>query len=98
MTDDAATINLRITVTGHVQGVGYRAWFRAEAERMGVCGWVRNRRDGSVEAEVYGRTGMLERLLSRAAEGPALANVTSVESAPAGPSESLTGVEIRPTA
>ncbi len=44
----------RFLVTGRVQGVGFRAYVQAEARRMGYTGWVRNRRDGSVEAVVAG--------------------------------------------
>lgn len=92
----ATAVNLRIT--GRVQGVGYRAWFRAEAERLGLSGWVRNRLDGSVEAEVVGEADMLKQLTERAAAGPALASVTEVAAAPATPSASPTQMEIRPTA
>src|SRR5262249_18431702 len=50
----AMTLQARLTVTGRVQGVGYRDWVMGMAERLGLSGWVRNRVDGSVEAGVGG--------------------------------------------
>ena len=46
MTPDRRTV--RLFITGRVQGVGYRIWCVREAGRLGLDGWVRNRRDGSV--------------------------------------------------
>ena len=68
----------RLTIAGRVQGVGYRAWMRREAERLGVSGWVRNRGDGVVEALVYGDAAAVEELLRACRLGPPLAGVTSI--------------------
>ena len=46
----------RLVISGRVHGVGYRDWMVARAEALGVSGWVRNRRDGSIEALVDGVT------------------------------------------
>jgi acylphosphatase len=73
---DVATRRLRIF--GRVQGVGYRAAFCAEAERLGVAGWVRNRLDGSVEALVQGDAAALDRLALWARKGPRLAAVSTI--------------------
>ena len=45
---------LHVTICGQVQGVGYRAWVEYQARASGLEGWVRNRRDGSVEAVFAG--------------------------------------------
>lgn len=57
-------------VAGEVQGVGYRYTMRIVARRTGVAGWVRNRRDGTVEAEIEGTAEQLDELLAWMAEGP----------------------------
>ena len=68
----------RLTIAGRVQGVGYRAWMRREAVRLGVSGWVRNRSDGAVEALVYGDSAAVEELLRACRLGPPSAAVTSI--------------------
>ena len=78
------TIHLRIS--GRVQGVGFRESMCAEAERLGVAGWVRNRTDGSVEALVQGPGGAVDAILAWAGRGPPAARVERVErSAPPAP-------------
>jgi acylphosphatase len=74
-----ATITRHLRITGQVQGVGYRWSLTQEATRLGVNGWVRNRLDGSVEAEVSGDTGAVEALIEWARRGPRAARVASVE-------------------
>ena len=83
----------RIIVRGRVQGVGFR-WFArdaaaalaplngaqsAEAEGAALRGWVRNRRDGSVELEVAGGAELVAALLGRLRIGPPAASVTAVD-------------------
>ncbi len=70
---------VHIRVEGRVQGVGYRAWMAAAARDLRLRGWVRNRRDGSVEAVLHGTPDAVSELLKRCAEGPLDAKVTRIE-------------------
>lgn len=56
---------LHLTATGRVQGVGYRWFVRQLAEELGLAGWVRNRQDGTVEAEAEGSAAALNELVTR---------------------------------
>jgi len=69
---------VRLRIEGRVQGVGYRAWLEGEALASGLRGWVRNRRDGSVEALLIGADAAIEAVTSACARGPRLAAVTNV--------------------
>jgi acylphosphatase len=69
----------QIRVRGRVQGVGFRDALRAEALRLGVNGWVRNRRDGSVEAVLQGDDDVVDRIIAWARRGPPLAEVIALE-------------------
>lgn len=71
--------SVELSIRGHVQGVGFRWAMRAEAERLGVTGWVRNRRDGTVEARVTGTSTAVDAIVSWASQGPPLARVERVE-------------------
>jgi len=77
---ETATLHLRIT--GRVQGVGYRFGMVAQAQPLGVRGWVRNRSDGSVEAMIQADPAALERLLAWAHQGPRNAHVQGVDVTP----------------
>lgn len=66
-------------ITGRVQGVGYRAWTADTARRHGLTGWVRNRRDGSVEALFQGEDEAIGAMLADCRNGPPSALVTDVE-------------------
>jgi acylphosphatase len=87
----------RLVVRGRVQGVWFRESMRLEAEALGVAGWVRNRRDGSVEAVVEGPRAAVERLVAWAHHGPEAAEVLGVDQAPE-PVAGLERFEKRPTA
>lgn len=73
-----AFVASHMTITGRVQGVMYRASMVAEAERLDLTGWVRNRIDGSVEAFAQGDPERVHALAEWARRGPARANVTGV--------------------
>ncbi len=67
-----------LRIHGRVQGVGYRQSLRYQAARLGVAGWVRNRRDGTVEALVSGQAEAVQAILRWAEQGPPLAGVEQV--------------------
>ena len=69
----------RLRIHGRVQGVFYRAWTAEQADELGLRGWVRNRRDGSVEILACGETGSVEELIRRCRQGPPAAQVERVE-------------------
>ena len=75
-------LQARLTITGRVQGVGYRDWARATGRRLGLSGWVRNRTDGSVEALVVGDDGVVGKMIEACRRGPPLARVDAVEVEP----------------
>ena len=68
-----------VIVRGLVQGVGYRAFVEHEAHRRGLRGWVRNRRDGSVEAVFAGPRAMVEDMIEICRRGPFSARVDAVD-------------------
>jgi acylphosphatase len=71
-------IGRRIRIFGLVQGVFFRAWTMREAQLLGVRGWVRNRRDGSVEILAYGEAAAVDALIARCEQGPSNARVDRV--------------------
>lgn len=91
------TKTLQVSITGLVQGVGYRAWCEAEAKGRGLSGWVRNRRDGSVEALLSGEDGRVEELLALLWQGPQAARVERVTASAAQAPTGL-GFRVLPTA
>jgi acylphosphatase len=68
-----------LKISGRVQGVGFRYCMAEEAVRLGVTGWVRNRRDGTVEAVVDGAPDVVAAILEWARRGPPAAHVTEVQ-------------------
>lgn len=70
---------VHVTVGGEVQGVGYRYTLQMTAERTGATGWVRNLRDGRVEAEVEGADAQVDAVLAWMATGPPGSRVAGVE-------------------
>ena len=86
----------RLVISGVVQGVGFRYAMMAQARLLGVNGWVRNRRDGSVEAMIAGDAAQMEAMRAWCRNGPAGAVVDEVMVESAGGDYS--GFELRPTA
>jgi acylphosphatase len=68
----------QVTIRGRVQGVGYRAWVEQQAMARDLEGWVRNRRDGSVEALFAGPVDVVSDLIALCWRGPSSARVEVV--------------------
>jgi acylphosphatase len=75
----------QVTIRGRVQGVGYRAWVEHQAGARGLEGWVRNRRDGSVEALFAGPADIVADMLTSCRHGPSSAEVDAVNETAASP-------------
>ena len=70
---------IRVVISGRVQGVWFRGWTVETAQRKGLRGWVRNRRDGKVEALFIGEPEAVEAMIAACREGPPLARVEQIE-------------------
>lgn len=90
------TITKHLRIFGRVQGVNYRDWCVTTATTMGMTGWVRNRKDGSVEAVATGTEEDMEAFIKACYQGPPVARVETIETAP-GIREGLTRFERRQT-
>jgi len=73
---------VRAIIEGRVQGVWFRGWTVDEATRRGLDGWVRNRRDGSVEAVFAGEDTAVDEMLRACRDGPPAAQVTNITTQP----------------
>jgi acylphosphatase len=80
---DTAKKAARFFVIGRVQGVGFRFFAQAEAERLGLSGYVRNLRDARVEAYAIGTAEQLAKFRARLETGPRLSSVKFVAEEPA---------------
>jgi len=76
--DQPMTVTKQLLITGRVQGVGFRFYTQRKARELGVTGWVRNRRDGAVEAVIQGTSGAVEAMIAWARRGPPSAVVAEV--------------------
>ena len=92
-----ANRTVRIRIEGRVQGVAFRDWMERRAQTLGLTGWVRNCRDGSVEAVIAGEAALVEDMVELCRRGPPAARVSAV--AILGEEDgTFAGFEIRPTA
>jgi acylphosphatase len=89
------TVHVRIS--GHVQGVGYRAFVERMAARLGLAGWVRNRRDGSVEAVFSGESTTVKAMIAACDKGPRMALVDKVDLGDLAPGHDVDGFTVLPT-
>jgi acylphosphatase len=76
---------LHVTIRGRVQGIGYRAWVEDRARASRLEGWVRNRRDGSVEALFSGPASIVAEMIAQCRHGPPSARVEAVLNESVGP-------------
>jgi acylphosphatase len=67
--------SVRVRIEGRVQGVGFRAWVERNAIKHGLDGWVRNRRDGGVEAVFAGPAGAVDAMVAECHHGPRASTV-----------------------
>ena len=72
-------LQARLTISGRVQGVGFRDWLMDAALALGLTGWVRNRRDGAVEALIVGEEDAVGQMIEACRRGPSLARVDSID-------------------
>ena len=89
-------VTQHLAIRGRVQGVGFRYSMVEEARSLGVAGWVRNRRDGSVEAVIQGGEAAVAALRQWTERGPRGAEVSEVVATPA--DGEFSAFELRPTA
>jgi acylphosphatase len=73
-----ATVSVRLRILGRVQCVWYRGWAIDRARELGLSGWVRNRRDGSVEALLCGSESAVRAMIEQCRQGPPAARVERV--------------------
>jgi acylphosphatase len=74
-----SSLAVRVRIEGRVQGVWFRSWTVEEAKARALTGWVRNRRDGSVEALFSGPETAVMEMLALCRQGPPAAQVTNVD-------------------
>lgn len=91
-----STKTIRCVIKGRVQGVFYRNWTIENATQLGLKGWVRNRRDGSVEALLSGKAEAVDEMLQRCRRGPPDAMVTALDANPSN-EDPGSGFERKPT-
>jgi len=87
----------RVVICGRVQGVGYRLSMREAADDLRITGWVRNRRDGTVEAVVQGDDDRVERIVAWCRRGPPAARVTTVTTEELNVDPAMESFELRKT-
>lgn len=71
--------HLSLKIFGRVQGVFFRSGTKKEAEKLGLCGWVKNETDGSVSVEIEGERAQLEKFLRWCREGTVAAKVEDIK-------------------
>ena len=83
----AATCRIHLLVSGRVHGVGFRYFVQQSAAALGVAGWVRNLRDGRLEAVLIGPAEAVQAVLDQCGRGPRASRIDEVVTRPALPEE-----------
>lgn len=89
------TVKKHLSISGQVQGVGFRYFTSKEASRKNLNGWVKNLPDGSVEVFLAGEEHKVEEMIKKLNDGPAAAVVESVNELPVTDTPEVSGFEIR---
>lgn len=87
-------VSYRVVVSGHVQGVFYRASTRDKANELGLTGWVANRPDGCVDAQLEGEQSAVDEMIAWMRQGPSAARVEDLDVEPSRP-EGASSFEVR---
>lgn len=87
--------HVEVRVTGRVQGVGFRHYTTQQARRLGVDGWVRNERDGSVCVVAEAPKDVIDAFLKRLQHGPSTARVDGIEADRSNASGEFSGFAVR---
>ena len=95
MAEKPEKLRARVVVTGRVQGVWFRGTTCEQARQAGVRGWVRNRRDGAVEAVFEGDRQAVMQVLSWCYRGPTMARVDNVDVTWEKPTGEFAGFDLR---
>jgi acylphosphatase len=90
-------VTRHLRISGRVQGVGFRYSLHAEAKARRLAGWVRNRRDGSVEALLQGEAAAVDAVIAWARRGPPAARVDNLDVQSSPEQSGLTGFDLLPT-
>jgi len=86
---------VHLYIKGDVIGIGFRAWTKIQAKIIGVTGWVRNKEDGFVEAQIQGEEEKVKQIIDLVKKGPPVSHVSEVEVFWQEPKEIFDQFEIR---
>ncbi len=91
------TRSVHLIIHGRVQGVWYRAWTVETATKFSLTGWVRNRKDGTVEAVLSGEEAVVDQMITACYQGPPAARIDNIEMLEFEKAEEFPDFQSRPT-
>jgi len=86
---------VHIYIKGDVTGVGFRAWTKIQAKIIGVTGWIRNKEEGFIEAQIQGDEDKVNQIIELIKKGPPISHVSDIQLFWQEPKEIFDGFEIR---